>query len=343
MAGGWRGLGRFWALLLLLATGTGGILEYLGPPAPDPVGPPTPRAEPPRAPIVVRQPLPAAPGQDIRPGRDEAGPVVDPDPALLEPFGDSKTEMLPRIAADGRVSMRLYAAGFDPTTTRPRIGILIAGLGLNSTESKAAITDLPGGVSFAISPYAPAPQPLLAAARLAGHEYLLSLPMEPLRYPLSDPGPNTLLTSLSVAQNRPRLLWALSRMQGYAGVTDIIGATRGERLADVPEQMAPIMAELGRRGLMYVAAPNQRTPVASAWSVAADLSIDETVTAADIDASLATLEALARTRGTALGIAEAPRPIVVERIGAWANGLANRGLALAPVSALMRPPEEKQK
>jgi polysaccharide deacetylase 2 family uncharacterized protein YibQ len=74
-----------------------------------------------------------------------------------------------------------------------------------------------------------------------------------------------------------------------------------------------------------------------------DLVIDEPATAADIDARLAALEAMARDHGTALGLAVAPRPVTVERIAAWTNGLANRGLALAPVSALMLPPEDKPK
>ncbi len=239
--------------------------------------------------------------------------------------------------------MRHYAAGFDRTTTRPRVGILIAGIGLGSADSKRAITDLPAGVSFAVSPYTLNAEVLLGSIRLAGHEYVVSLPMEPLRFPLNDPGPNAMLTTLSVEQNQPRLLWALSRFQGYAGATDILGAMRGERLADMPDQMTPILAELNRRGLMYVAAPGQPSPVPSAWSRAVDLTIDDPADATAIDAQLAALETTARDRGTALGLVEAPRPVTVDRLAAWTSGLNNRGLALAPVSALMLPPEDKPK
>jgi hypothetical protein len=45
------------------------------------------------------------------------------------------------------------------------------------------------------------------------------------------------------------------------------------------------------------------------------------------------LEALARSRGTAIGVAAA-RPASVERIARWAAGLEARGVELAPVSAL---------
>ena len=345
--GGWRGLRRFWGLLLVGLMGTAATLQMLGPPQPPPARVPEPAARPeaPPAPEVVRQQAPPAAPVDRGkgPGRDVPGPVNDPDPALLEPVAGSATDVLPRIAADGRQPMRVYAAGFDPTTTRPRVGVLIAGVGLNVAASRRAIADLPGAVSLAVSPYTDNPEPLLASARLRGHEYLLSLPMEPLRFPLNDAGPNALLTTLSPQQNLPRLIWALSRLQGYAGATDILGAMRGERLADMPEQMAPIMAELSRRGLMYVAAPNQASPAPSAWSKAVDLVIDDPATAADIDARLAVLEAMARDHGAALGLIETPSPVAVERLAAWASGLSNRGLALAPVSALMLPPEDKPK
>ena len=34
---------------------------------------------------------------------------------------------LPRIASDGRMPMAVYAAAFDPASTRPRVGLLVAG------------------------------------------------------------------------------------------------------------------------------------------------------------------------------------------------------------------------
>lgn len=353
--GGWSGLRRFWGFLLVVLLGTAGILQILGPQTlgPQTLGPrhppgapgPEPVASPaiPPAPIVVHPAPPPAALRDDKPGRAVPGPIADPDPALQEFVAGSTTDALPAVAADGRKPMRHYAAGFDPTTTRPRIGVLVAGIGLSYADSKKAIADLPGGVSLAISPYTDNAEPLLASARLAGHEYLLSLPMEPQRFPLNDAGPNALMTNLSPQQNQPRLIWALSRLRGYAGVTDILGAMRGERLADVPDQMAPILAELNRRGLMYVAGPGQKAPVPQTWSKAVDLVIDDPATAADIDARLATLEQMARDRGAALGLIEAPRPVAIERLAAWTNGLSNRGLALAPVSALMLPPEDKPK
>ena len=55
-------------------------------------------------------------------------------------------------------------------------------------------------------------------AQRAGHEIFLDIPMEPVGYPVNDPGPLTLLTSLGAVGNLSRLEKALGRTEGYAGV-----------------------------------------------------------------------------------------------------------------------------
>jgi polysaccharide deacetylase 2 family uncharacterized protein YibQ len=47
---------------------------------------------------------------------------------------------------------------------------------------------------------------------------------------------------------------------------------------------------------------------------------------------------VARQKGSALGFAGAVRPVTIDRLAAWANGLPADGLALTPVSALVRAP-----
>jgi polysaccharide deacetylase 2 family uncharacterized protein YibQ len=57
-----------------------------------------------------------------------------------------------------------------------------------------------------------------------------------------------------------------------------------------------------------------------------------------INAKLTELEQLARDAGSAMGLVMRPTPVAVARMAAWSNGLSARGLALAPVSALVLPP-----
>ncbi len=209
---------------------------------------------------------------------------------------------------------------------------------------------MPGAVSLAVSPYAANLAKLLATARTAGHEYLIAIPMEPAGFPLNDPGPHTLMTSVSPAANVQNLHWALSRIDGYVGATGVIGTMRGERLAAMADQMDALLTEFSERGLMYVD-PRQRAvtrrtgSVARTWGRHADLVIDDpsdrdVADRAMIDAKLAALEQQAKDTGSALAIVMRPLPVTVARIAAWSSGLADRGLALAPVSALALPPAD---
>ena len=345
---GWRRLGVFWlTVLLLMAMGTG-VVEWLGGPdtkartashsSTRAAAPPVPasQAEPPKI-IVTARPAPVTP---LSVGRDTPGPVSDPDPALLEPAGPAGNGPLPRIALDGRTPMRVYAAGFDHTSRRPRVGLLLAGIGMNEAESDAAIRALPGAVSLAISPYAASTARLLATARTTGHEYLIALPLEPTGFPLNDPGPSTLLTTASPDKNAGNLRWALSRIQGYVGATGVVGTMRGERLAAMTDQMEMVLFELSGRGLLYIDPRKERGPVSKAWGRHATLVIDDPAERVAIDARLAELEQHAKDHGSALGLVMRPTPIAVARIAAWTNGLTDRGLALAPVSALALAPED---
>jgi polysaccharide deacetylase 2 family uncharacterized protein YibQ len=246
--------------------------------------------------------------------------------------------MLPRIASDGRTPMQVYAAGFDRSSRRPRVGLVLAGLGLNQSDSEATVRALPHGVTLAISSYASHSDKLLSTARSTEHEYLVSIPMEPQAFPLNDPGKQALMTSLSPEQNRTRLIWVLSRIQGYVGAIGAEGEMRGERFASLPEEIGPVLEELNKRGLVYID-PRPGAPTApQTWSRSVDIVVDDPPTAADIDIKLARLARLAKVKGSALGLAGTPRPVLLERLTSWAASLEADGLALAPVTALVRPP-----
>ncbi len=239
--------------------------------------------------------------------------------------------------------MAVYAAGFDPSSLRPRVGLLIAGIGMSEAVSLSAIKDLPGGVTLAVSPYAGDIGHLLDAARMSEHEYLLAIPMEPQGYPVNDPDDrHALMTSLAPAENLDRLRWALSRLTGYVGVTTALGQMHGERLAGMPDQFGPVLEEVAHRGLLFVDARTGQLPAAWAWNRPVDLTIDDDPEDADaLDRRLDALTHLALDKGSALGLVSLPRPVALARVAAWTNTLVAKGLALAPVSALVLPPAKQ--
>jgi polysaccharide deacetylase 2 family uncharacterized protein YibQ len=247
--------------------------------------------------------------------------------------------MLPRRAEDGRAPMQAYARPFDPADTRPRIGIILDGIGLSDADSRAAIEALPPAVDLAFSAYTEDPGPLAGLARQHGHELLISLPMEPQGYPMNDEGPRALLTGAPPADNTRNLEWALTRLQGYAGATNGSDGMQGERFAGMADPFGEVARELARRGLFYIdARPGAAvTPGLAGRSV--DAVLDQSPARAAVEAQLAKLERLARDKGGALGLAGPPRPVLVEAIAAWARTLESRGVVLAPASALSHSPE----
>ncbi len=323
------------------------VLQLLGPPRPRhetliaqggaalqaSAGSSAPAAAKPKA--APEKPLDPGP-VSTRPGRSTAGPIPPPDPALLEPSKAYPGAWLPRVAPDGRRPSQVYARGFDRNDWRPRIAVILAGVGLNAADSEDAIRNLPGEVTLAFSPYASQSDRLLDAARSTGHEFLVSLPMEPQGYPLNDAGEHALLTGASLEQNRDRLQWALSRIAGYAGVTNALGDLRGERFARASGQMGPVLESLRDRGLFYIdAEPGQPAPQI-VWGRTVDLVIDEPALRPEIEAKLATLEQIARDKGSAVGLIGAVRPVTLDRLAAWSKALGQKGLTLAPASALTK-------
>ncbi len=259
-----------------------------------------------------------------------------PDEDLVEdgPYGP-----LPRTGADGREPMTAYArpVDADAVADKPRIAIVVSGLGIAENGTRAAL-DLPADITLAVAPYGDNLPGIVADARRAGHEILLQVPLEPFGYPRNDPGPKTLTVAASDKENTDRLAWLLSRATTYVGVTNYLGA----RFTTVPEKMEPFLAEIGGRGLLYLDDGSSGASRADKISPGlvpfgrADVVLDAETEAGPIDARLKQLETIARKRGYAIGSASA-FPVSIERIAAFIKDAADRGIAIVPVTALIRP------
>ena len=241
------------------------------------------------------------------------------------------------IAADGTRPSTAYARPRDLPANRkdaPRIAIVVSGVGISASGTADAFGKLPPTVTIALAPYAADVEKLAARALGENHEVLLQVPMEPFDYPDNDPGPQTLLTSLTAAQNIDRLQYVMSRMQGYVGITNYMG---GRFTASEP-MLAPILRETAKRGLIYVDDGASTRSVAGQVAgsnglpfAKTDLVLDATPTAAEIDRSLARLEMLARDNGSAVGFAAA-QPGTIARIADWAKKVEDRGFVLVPIT-----------
>lgn len=262
---------------------------------------------------------------------------ADIDPSKLAEKG--RYGIIPKIGPDGARPSTVFAQArpLSPALKdRPRIGIILTGMGISASGTADAFA-LPASATFALAPYAVDVARLAERARDEGHEVLLQVPMEPFEYPDNDPGPQTLLTSLTPEQNIDRLHWLMSRMQGYVGAVSFMGA----RFLTAEPALAPVLSETAKRGLIFVDGGASQRSVAGQLATArnmafakADIVIDAVPTPVEIERALARLEIVAREGGTAVGIANA-QPGTITRIAEWMAKVESRGFVLVPISMIV--------
>ena len=261
-----------------------------------------------------------------------------PDRALIE---ESESGPLPIRAADGRRPVDVYARPWSGARGA-RVAIVIGGLALSQTGTQEAIQKLPAEVTLAFAPQGNSIGRWMQAARRKGHEILMQAPLEPFDYPNVDPGRNTLTVAATPQENLENLRWTLSRTTNYVGVMNYMGA----RFVADANAMAPVMAELGKRGLLYL------DDGSTARSVAPDMALKDRVPFASGDAiidaerdrgailkKLDQLEATARAKGFALGTGSA-FDVTVDAVTSWVAEAKKRGIEIVPVSAVALDPEK---
>lgn len=247
----------------------------------------------------------------------------------------TKYGKLPIIGPMGEKPSKLYARPAPKFDGRPRIAIMITGLGIHLQSTKRAIDTLPGEVSFGFTPYGTGLQDWINRSRENGHEAILQTPMEPFDYPDNDPGPSTLLAEGEASLNMNRFKWALSRITGYIGITNFMGA----KFTSKERAVTPILKELKKRGLTYVENGTlHRSKVAQISGEIGleysnvDVIIDEKHTIESIENAFEKIEKVAATKGIAFAIGSS-LPVTIEHVRDWANSLEAKGFQLVPVSA----------
>lgn len=245
-----------------------------------------------------------APETSLRSAEMETSEALKPQPDDL-PKKPSASEP---NAAD---SNSLHAAlpplppELPPLKKLPRVAIIIDDVGYDRQLAEKFI-DLNAAFTIAILPHSPHQDTIARIARARGLEIMLHLPMEPMEYPEINPGPGTLLTSMSpdeLLQVLDENLRAVPHIQG-------VNNHMGSKLTTRSEQVYQVFSVLKRRGFFFI---DSRTTEASVCQPSArllqipfaqrDVFLDHVHEPSFIRKQLRELVRIARNKGEALGIA----------------------------------------
>lgn len=225
--------------------------------------------------------------------------------------------------------------------SQPQISIVIDDLGLLQKRTKDVIKlDAPLTLSFL--PYAPNLKNVTRRARDRGHELMIHLPMEPKGD--KDPGPYALLTSVSDHKILENLHFNLKQFKGYVGINNHMGSAFTEDYRG----LALILNEVQKRGLLVL---DSRTSKKSLFAkmaedrnipnITRDLFLDNERDVGYILGQLEKLEKMALRRGSAVAIGH-PHGETIEALSIWLPTLKEKGIAIVPLSHLVKRKYEKE-
>jgi uncharacterized protein len=245
------------------------------------------------------------------------------------------------IASGSMKSSNLYARPVPMGVVHseaPKIVIVLGGLGISNKLTQRAIKELPADVTLAFAPYGDNLQNSVNDARREGHEVFLQVPLEPMGYPATNPGPKTLLSESNEAENIASLHWHMTRFAGYAGVINYMGG----KFLTQENSSKVLLRELRKRGLLFVedGSVSNSTVEAVAQSMngkakRADQVIDADPNPDAILAALKRLEKEAEQNGIAIGSGSG-LAVTIDTLRDWSKDAAERGIVIIPMSAAFK-------
>ncbi len=220
---------------------------------------------------------------------------------------------------------------------RPRIAIVIDDLGIDRLRSQRAV-GLPSPMTMSFLTYAKELKEQTFAARQAGHELWMHIPMEPESVDV-DPGPNVLLSGMPEPVLQANLVWHLEQFDGYIGINNHMGS----RFTADMDGMVLVMRELKNRDLFFFDSLTARHSAGHAAAsrigvpfLTRNVFLDHVDDSAEIKARLTEVEKLAKQQGFASAIGH-PRDATLEALAIWLATVEQRGFQLVPLSSLFTP------
>jgi hypothetical protein len=224
-----------------------------------------------------------------------------------------------------------------PEKKLPLVAIIIDDLGY---DKKVAIklSKLNAMLTFSILPYSPFQQSIARLSREKGFGIMLHLPMEPVEYPDVNPGPGTLLTSMTPDQLTRQLEKDLDSVPFIRGVNNHMGS----KMTAESSHMYQIFSILKKRGLYFV---DSRTTVKTLCKPSArlfqipfaqrDVFLDHRVEVEFIRKQIKELVRIAQRNGYAVGIGH-PHSLTYQVLKEMLPDIQKK-VRLVPASDIVHP------
>jgi uncharacterized protein len=217
------------------------------------------------------------------------------------------------------------------------VAIVIDDMG-SSLEEIRRLTAIGVPLTFAIIPGLPRVKDVAATAQGKGYQVMIHMPMEPQGYPQQRMEKNGLLLSLGEDQVRERL------SQYFSAVPQAVGANNhmGSRFTEDRQKMGVVLSVLKEKGLFFI--DSRTSPRSMGYSVARemgmkagtrDVFLDNVQEDAAIRRQLEQLAAIARKRGSAIGICH-PHEATIQTLSSALPRLREQGIRFVYVSELVR-------
>jgi polysaccharide deacetylase 2 family uncharacterized protein YibQ len=134
-----------------------------------------------------------------------------------------------------------------PLGKLPRVALIIDDLGYDKKMAEKFFA-LNINLTISILPHSPFQSKIARLASSKGLEIMLHLPMEPVEYPDVNPGPGTLLSTMSPDELISQLEKNLNTLPGVKGVNNHMGS----KLTAESTPMYQIFSVLKHRGLFFI-------------------------------------------------------------------------------------------
>jgi len=191
-----------------------------------------------------------------------------------------------------------------PKDERPVVAIIIDDFGYDLNLAKRFMA-LDTKLTCAVLPHSVYFRQIAEQAQKEGHEVMLHQPMEPNEYPMIDPGPGALLSSMSPDERIKQLNANIDLIPGVCGVNNHMGS----KTTTMSDEMNQVFTVLKKRGLFFI---DSRTTAATLSMSSArlfkvpfaerDVFLDHVRNASEIRAQVEHLINIAEVHGKALGI-----------------------------------------